>query len=66
MVPKMKKVLMIAFHYPPCAAGSGVHRAFNFSRYLPDEGWEPIVLSVWKHAFPKYDDTLLGTIPEKI
>ena len=34
----MKKVLMVAFHYPPYEGGSGVHRTLKFSRYLPENG----------------------------
>ena len=37
---------MIAFHYPPLQTGSGVERAHAFVRYLPEHGWEPLVLTV--------------------
>lgn len=48
----MKKVLMISYYYPPLADVGGL-RALGFSRYLPEYGWEPHVLSVKnpdKHA----------------
>lgn len=41
----MKKVLMISYYYPPLADVGGL-RALGFSRYLPEYGWEPYVLSV--------------------
>lgn len=39
-----KKVLLIAYHFPP-AAGSGVRRSFAYARYLQSGGWDPIVLT---------------------
>ena len=41
-----RRVLMIAYHYPPCAISSGQQRTLSFSRHLPESGWEPIVLTV--------------------
>lgn len=40
-----RRVLMIAFHYPPLQGGSGVLRTESFARYLPQSGWQPLVLS---------------------
>jgi hypothetical protein len=44
---------MIAYHYPPCVGSSGVHRAHKFSRYLPENGWLPTVLTVNPGAHPR-------------
>ena len=41
----MKRVLMVAYFFPPLA-NSGTQRPLKFSKYLPDFGWEPIVLTV--------------------
>lgn len=41
----MKKILIISYYYPPLA-DVGALRALAFSRYLPELGWEPHVLSV--------------------
>src|SRR5262245_16851373 len=41
----MKRVLFIAYLYPPLA-NSGTQRATKFANYLPDFGWEPLVLTV--------------------
>jgi glycosyltransferase involved in cell wall biosynthesis len=49
----MKKILMIAFHFPPYRGGSGVHRTLSFARHLPDYGWQPIVLTANPRAYPK-------------
>lgn len=38
------KVLFVAFEYPPLAS-SGVHRSLRFSKYLPQFGITPIVIT---------------------
>ncbi len=40
----MKKLLVIANPYPPMAS-AGTTRVVRFLRHLPDEGWEPAVLT---------------------
>jgi hypothetical protein len=52
----VKRVLMIAFQYPPVAGSSGVHRVRSFVKYLPEHGWEPIVLTVRPSAYPRKTD----------
>ncbi len=47
----MHDVLMIAFHYPPFQGSSGVLRTWNFSRYLPDHGWSPLLLTAAPRAY---------------
>ncbi len=47
----MPDVLMIAFHYPPFQGSSGVLRTWSFSRYLPDSGWSPLVLTASPGAY---------------
>lgn len=47
----VKRVLMIAYHYPPMCGGSGVHRTLAFTRYLPQHGWQPLVLTVHPRAY---------------
>ena len=59
----MKSVLMVAFHYPPCAGTSGVHRTLSFSRHLPRHGWRPIVLTAHPRAYELKNDGHLGQIP---
>jgi glycosyltransferase involved in cell wall biosynthesis len=48
----LKRVLMVAFHYPPWSGGSGIHRSLKFTRYLPECGWQPIVLTASLNAYP--------------
>jgi glycosyltransferase involved in cell wall biosynthesis len=40
----MKKVLFLAYHFPPIG-GAGVQRNRRFAQYLPEFGYEPIVVS---------------------
>jgi len=52
-----KRVLMIAFHFPPLVGTSGIERTLRFARYLPEFGWEPEVLTVHPRAYDTLDDT---------
>lgn len=61
-----KSVLMIAYHYPPAAESSGVQRALAYSRYLRDDGWEPIVLSAHPRAYAVSRTDQLRDIPSDI
>jgi glycosyltransferase involved in cell wall biosynthesis len=51
----MGRVLIVAYHVPPCAGSSGLLRSEKFSRYLPDFGWEPVVLTVHPRAYESID-----------
>ena len=62
----MQKILMVAFHYPPYEGGSGVHRTLKFSRYLPEDGWLPIVLSATPRAYSRIGTEQLAEIPEEV
>jgi len=59
----MKRVLMIAYHFPPAAGGSGIQRTLRFVQQLPQFGWEPIVLTVDPRAYVRTSDDLLAEIP---
>jgi glycosyltransferase involved in cell wall biosynthesis len=62
----MKKILMIAFHYPPYQGSSGVLRTLKFSRYLPHYGWQPIILTANPRAYPKVSSDQLFEIPSDV
>jgi glycosyltransferase involved in cell wall biosynthesis len=62
----VKRVLMIAYHFPPFQGSSGVQRTLKFSRYLPDYGWEPIVLTVNPRAYEGTDASQLSEIPDRL
>lgn len=57
----MKKVLVVAYYYPPMGMG-GVQRTAKFVRYLSDFGWEPTVLTVKPIHYYAHDNTLLEEV----
>jgi hypothetical protein len=59
----MKRLLMIAFHFPPLAGSSGIQRTLRFVQQLPRFGWEPLVLTVQPHAYVRTSPDQLGDIP---
>jgi glycosyltransferase involved in cell wall biosynthesis len=62
----MKTALIVAFHFPPYGAGSGILRILKFCRYLPEFGWRPIVLAASSRAYERVDPTLLAQIPSEL
>ncbi|OGF48528.1 MAG: hypothetical protein A2231_00050 [Candidatus Firestonebacteria bacterium RIFOXYA2_FULL_40_8] len=54
----MKKVLVIAYFFPPLG-GAGVQRTLKFVKYLPGEGIEPVVLTVKNPSYDAFDEKLL-------
>ena len=61
----MKRILMIAYHFPPLAGSSGIQRTLRFVQHLPKFGWEPIVLSADPRAYERTSDDLMQEIPEE-
>lgn len=57
----MKKVLIIAYYWPP-AGGAGVQRVLKYAKYLPQFGWEPIILTVNSPDSPIEDLSLLNDV----
>ncbi|NLJ28327.1 MAG: glycosyltransferase family 4 protein [Deltaproteobacteria bacterium] len=55
----MKRILIIAFHFPPDAAVGGVRPA-KFAKYLPEFGWEPYVLTVDQSAYERIDTSRMN------
>ena len=60
----MDKVLIITYYWPP-SGGAGVQRWLKFSKYLPEFGWEPIILTVDTEyaAYPVTDFSLKEDLP---
>lgn len=54
---------MIAYHFPPMAGSSGVQRTLRFAQYLPEFGWQPLVLTVHPRAYESTSDDLLDEVP---
>jgi len=58
----MKRVLVIAYYWPP-SGGSGVQRWVKFAKYLPAEGWQPVVYTPENPERTAIDTTLADEIP---
>ncbi len=53
----MNRVLIVAYYTPPLGL-SGVMRVTKLAKYLPDFGWEPVILTVRPVAYYAYDPEL--------
>ncbi|RLA51359.1 MAG: glycosyltransferase [Gammaproteobacteria bacterium] len=58
-----KRLLMIAYHYPPCHGSSGLQRTLAFTRYLTRYGWDPALLTVSVGAYEKTSNSLMNAVP---
>lgn len=54
---------MVAYHFPPLAGSSGIQRTLRFAKYLPEFGWEPLVLTVHPRAYERTSPDLLSELP---
>ena len=60
---QLKRVLMIAYHFPPLAGSSGIQRTLRFVQHLPSLGWQPLVLSADPRAYDRTSSDLLNDVP---
>ena len=64
----MKRVLIVAYYFPPVAA-SGAMRPLGFCRNLPESGWQPQVLTTTPEcAYPAHqiDEKLGERVPTTV
>ena len=57
-----RTVLMISYAFPPCSE-AGVFRTLRFVRYLPEFGWNPVVLTAKNGVFTRRDEKLREQVP---
>ncbi len=57
----MKKVLIITYYWPPSGKAS-LHYPLDLARYFPENGWEPVILTVEDEKFSHPDESMLGQI----
>lgn len=62
----MRRVLFIAFHFPPYAGGSGILRSLKFCLHLPSFGWLPTVLTANPLAYESVGTSQLEDIPVNV
>ena len=58
----MKRVLVITYYWPP-TGGSGVQRWVKFAKYLPEEGWQPVIYTPENPEQLAIDKSLGDEIP---
>lgn len=58
----MRRFLMVAYFFPPMGDG-GVFRSLKLARYLPEFGWEPVVLCGRPEDYWVRDASLLAELP---
>ena len=58
----MKRVLIISYYWPP-TGGSGVQRWVKFAKYLPSEGWLPVIYTPENPEQLAVDESLAAEIP---
>ena len=60
----MKRVLIISYYWPP-TGGSGVQRWVKFAKYLPSEGWQPVIYTPENPEQLAVDASLEAEIPSE-
>jgi len=60
------RVLLIAYHFPPCGFSSGLQRTLCFSRDLREHNWSPLVLTVHPRAYATTRTDQMAQIPPDI
>ena len=57
----MKRVLIITYYWPP-SGGSGVQRWLKMSKYLPENGWQPVIYTAENAEYPVEDQSLMQDV----
>lgn len=58
---EMNKVLIVAYYTPPLGM-SGVMRVTKLAKFLPELGWQPVILTVKPISYYHYDPDLLNDL----
>lgn len=56
-----RRVMMVAYGFPP-VAGAGIERTLKHTTYLPDFGWEPVVVAPSHSAYRLVDPDSVSRI----
>lgn len=59
---EQRRVLIISYYWPP-SGGAGVQRWLKFAKYLPQNGWTPVVYTPSNPEYPSTDESLAKDIP---
>ena len=58
-----RRLLMVAYHFPPLAGSSGIQRTLRLVQQLPELGWQPLVLTTHPRAYERVAPDLLAEVP---
>src|SRR3954463_12658579 len=58
-----KRVLMVAYHFPPMNISSGIQRTLRFVQYLPEFNWEPVILTAHPRSYTGVSSASLAEVP---
>lgn len=61
-----KRLLVIAYHFPPVRVSSGIQRTLKFCTYLREYGWDPLVLTISPKAYEVTNPDQMGEIPDDV
>jgi glycosyltransferase involved in cell wall biosynthesis len=59
----LKRLLMVAYHFPPMNVSSGIQRTLRFAQYLPEFNWKPFVLTAHPRAYSGVSAASLAEVP---
>ena len=58
----MRRLLMVAYTFPP-VAGVGIERSLKHATYLPEFGWQPVVVGPANPGYRLVDPSTLDRVP---
>ncbi|HAP40952.1 MAG TPA: glycosyltransferase [Nitrospira sp.] len=61
-----RRLLVVAYHFPPVRVSSGIQRTLKFCTYLRDHGWDPLVLTISPNAYELTSPDQLKEVPEDL
>mgnify|MGYP000860197239 FL=1 len=61
-----RRLLMVAYHFPPVRVSSGIQRTLKFCTYLRDHGWDPLILTISPRAYEVSSPDQLKEIPDDV
>jgi glycosyltransferase involved in cell wall biosynthesis len=61
-----KRLLLVAYHFPPVQGSTGVTRTLAFARYLREFDWDVTVLTVHPRAYTSERPENLALIPDYV
>ena len=62
----LKRLLYIAYHFPPLQGSTGIARTLSFARYLRDWNWDVTVLTVKPSAYSEIREQNYAFIPQHV